>query len=271
MKQRNPVPVLAAQLATNSMSRERQSLGMTAVCQAVMPFRSVVLALLTVFAACSGRATADEEEKPVPPEEPSLGRPVEFERDIYPILQANCIACHNLARSESELNLEDAAKIMKGGAAGPSVIPGKPDESYLYQVAARVEEPQMPPWPNEVQAKKLTPAQVGLLRQWILEGAKAGSAASAANMQWQAINSQLNAIYAVDTDPFGRFIAAGRAGTVAIYDLLFPENVASLKDPALAGEDSSPSQTAHRDYVHAMAFHPTGQMLATSGFQVVKL
>lgn len=213
---------------------------------------------------------ADEEEKPITPEEAKLGRPVEFERDVYPILQANCIACHNLAKSESDLNLEDTAAIMKGGSAGPSIVPGKPDESYLYQVAARMEEPAMPPWPNEVQAKKLTPKQLGVLRQWILEGAKAGGVTSAANMKWQAINPELNAIYAVDTGPFGRFVAAGRAGNVTIYDLLNQDRKTSLLDPALA-ELKSPAQTAHRDYVHAAAFHPNGQMLATSGFQNIKL
>ena len=218
----------------------------------------------------SGSVLADEEEKAITPEDVKLGRPVEFERDIYPILQASCIACHNKVKSESELSLENASAIMKGGSAGPSVIPGKPEESYLYQVAARIEEPQMPPWPNEVQAKKLTSHQVGLLKQWILEGAKVGAAASAANMQWQTINSQLTAIYSVDADPFGRFVAAGRAGMVSIYDLLAQDEIASLIDPALV-KDASPSQTAHRDYVHAIAFHPEGQLLATSGFQVVKL
>ena len=32
----------------------------------------------------------------------------------------------NLAKSESDLNLEDTAAIMKGGSAGPSIVPGKP-------------------------------------------------------------------------------------------------------------------------------------------------
>ncbi|MEQ9408365.1 MAG: c-type cytochrome domain-containing protein [Fuerstiella sp.] len=217
-----------------------------------------------------GLSASADEEKAIVPEDAQLGRPVDFAKDIFPILQANCIACHNKAKAESELNLESSDAIMKGGASGEVIVPGKPDESYLYNVAARVEESFMPPWPNEVQAKKLTPREVGLLRQWIIEGAKGGATGSAANMQWQAINSQLNAVYAVDTDPFGRFVAAGRTGNVNIYDLVVPENIASLTDPALAATGSA-QQTAHRDYVHAIAFHPNGQMLATSGFQVVKL
>lgn len=229
---------------------------------------STVLLAALLGAGLSSPAAADEEA--IAPEEIKLGRPVEFERDIYPILQANCIACHNRAKSEGDLSLEDGESIMKGGSSGAVIVPGKPDESYLYNVASRKEESFMPPLPNEVQAKKLTPNQVGLLRQWITEGAKAGRTVSAANMKWQAINNQLKAIYAVDADPHGRFVVAGRAGTVSVYDLLNQDNVASLTDPALA-KDGSPSQTAHRDYVHAAAFHPEGQILATAGFQVVKI
>ncbi len=229
----------------------------------------VALSYHTFAAATSGTAFADE-ERPIEAAETKLGRPVEFDKDIFPMLQANCVACHNKAKSEGDLNLESSQAIMKGGSSGALIVPGKPDESYLYQVASRTEESFMPPWPNEVQAQKLTPAQVGLLRQWILEGAKAGEKTAATTMQWQTINNGLHAVYAVDADPFGRFVAAGRAGTVTIYDLVARENQSTLIDPALAPLQSA-SQTAHRDYVHSMAFHPSGQMIATSGFQVVKL
>ncbi|MEZ6131940.1 MAG: c-type cytochrome domain-containing protein [Planctomycetaceae bacterium] len=231
-----------------------------------MKYLAVLLLVVSVIPV----SRADE-EKPIEPAEIKLGRPVDFAKDIAPIFAANCLACHNKGKTEGELNLEGTATILKGSSSGQIVVPGKPDESYLYKVAARQEESFMPPYPNEVQARKLTPEQLGLLRQWIVEGAKAGeSATSAANMQWQSINNELTAIYAVDADPFGRFVAAGRAGTVSVYDLLAKDNVASLIDPALV-ERKSPSQTAHLDYVHSLAFHPGGQMLATSGFQVVKL
>ena len=226
------------------------------------------LSLAIASLAVNVFVTADEEA--ITPAETKLGRPVEFERDVYPILQANCIACHNKAKSEGDLSLEDGPSILKGGSSGEVIVAGKPDESYLYNVVARKEESFMPPMPNEVQAKKLTPEQLGIIRQWIIEGAKGGAGTSAANMNWQPISTELNAIYAVDADPFGRFIAAGRAGNVNVYDLLARENVSTLIDPNLT-QNGSPQQRSHRDYVHAIAFHPEGQMLATSGFQVVKL
>ena len=57
---------------------------------------------------CSSTAFADE-LKPIVPEAIALGRPVEFERDVYPILEANCIACHNVTVSEGDLILENIA------------------------------------------------------------------------------------------------------------------------------------------------------------------
>lgn len=111
------------------------------------------------FCNCLTSVTADE-EAPIVPEDPKLGRPVEFERDVYPILEANCVACHNSAVSENDLIMENSDAIMKGGSAGAAVVQGKPDESLLYKLAARTEEPVMPPMPNDVQAKKLTPLQL---------------------------------------------------------------------------------------------------------------
>ncbi len=83
-------------------------------------------------------------------------------------------ACHNAATAENQLILENAAAILKGGTAGPSIVPGKPEESLFIKVAARTAEPVMPPWPNDVQAKKLTPKELGILQQWVAEGAVGG-------------------------------------------------------------------------------------------------
>ena len=217
-----------------------------------------------------GNIVLADEERPIEAEVVQLGHPVEFERDIYPILEANCIACHNQALSESDLILEDSKAIMKGGSAGPSVVAGKPEESLLFNVAARIEEPVMPPWPNDVQAKKLTPKELGLLKQWIVEGAAGGSGVKSTVMNWQPINSQLTAIYSVDIDPNGRFIAAGRAGGVAVYDMASKTHVAHLADPVIQVPAGYP-KAAHHDFVHAIAFHPSGDLLATSGYREVKL
>jgi len=220
------------------------------------------LAILLGFAS----AIQAEDDTEIVPEEVKLDRPVEFKRDIYPILAANCLACHNRTKAESELVMETAASLIKGGSAGEAVVPGEPDESYLYMLAARSEEPVMPPMPNSVEAKPLTPKQLGLLRQWIIEGAKGEDASAGDDITWQSVNEGLTAVYSIDTDPFGRFVAAGRANKVTVYDLKAGGIIRSLTDPALEASGAS-----HRDYAHAIAFNPTGDTIATSGYQVIKL
>jgi hypothetical protein len=197
---------------------------------------------ITTFAAflCCTITNADE-FKPITPEEISLGRPVEFERDVYPILEANCIACHNVTVSEGDLILENIAAILKGGGSGPAVIPEKPDESLLYKLARRGEDPVMPPTPNDRQAKELNPQQLGILRQWIIEGAKAGAATTSKAMNWQAINPRLHGVYSLDIDNAGRFIAAGRGNHVSIYDLARRDAVGTLVDSSIVLSGSAGS------------------------------
>ncbi len=228
-----------------------------------------ITTLAAVF--CCTAAFADE-FKPITPEDIALGRPVEFERDVYPILEANCIACHNVTVSEGDLILENIAAILKGGGSGPAVIPEKPDESLLYKLARRGEDPVMPPTPNDRQAKELNPKQLGILRQWIIEGAKAGAATTVKAMNWQPINSRLHGVYSLDIDNAGRFIAAGRGNHVSIYDMARRDVVGTLVDSSIVFSGSAgPAGTAHRDYVHAIAIHPTEPIIATSGYRNVKL
>ena len=123
------------------------------------------IVLLAVLTLCvSSWQTLSADEKPaagkITPAEVKLGRPVDFNQDILPILEENCIACHNLAIAENKLSLEDLESILKGGKSGPAVVAKQPDKSLLYQVAARVKEPHMPPLPNDVSATALTPKEL---------------------------------------------------------------------------------------------------------------
>ena len=57
------------------------------------------LSALCVVSFCAGMAAAQETKdakapQAIQPAEVKLGRPVDFERDVYPILDAKCVACH---------------------------------------------------------------------------------------------------------------------------------------------------------------------------------
>ena len=44
--------------------------------------------------------------------------PVDFAKDIHPLLKRSCLACHNTTKAKAGLNLESPAAIMKGGDTG---------------------------------------------------------------------------------------------------------------------------------------------------------
>ncbi|HUG91097.1 MAG TPA: c-type cytochrome domain-containing protein, partial [Planctomycetaceae bacterium] len=242
---------------------------------------SVVLIVVCGVSVFSERLVFAEEEaaeqlQAIQPEDPQLGRPVDFEKDVVPIFDQNCVACHNVGISESKLVVEDVESLLKGGKRGASVVPGKPDESLLYQLAARGKQPLMPPMPNQMDANPLTPKELGILRQWILEGATASGEGRMRQVTFHPIPAGRHAIFSVAVSPWGRYAASGRANQILLYDLATGEEIARLTDPALDGVEHEgrpmyPGGAAHRDFVQSLAFSPDGTLLASGGFRVVKL
>jgi WD40 repeat protein len=237
--------------------------------------RSLTFVLLSVFIAAPALAADEKSSKPIEPEKVSLGRPVSFEKDIRDIFELNCVACHYEGGAESRLVLEDAAAMIKGGKRGAGIVPGKPDESLIYLVAARKKAPHMPPLPNKVEAAALTPKELGVLRQWIIEGSQSDGTSTGTEVNWQPIPSGMNASYAVALSPWADNVAASRANQLSILGVHTGDEV-KLLDPNLLTiklEDQAmyPGGAAHRDFVHSVAFHPNGRMLASGGFRVVKL
>jgi hypothetical protein len=87
-----------------------------------------------------------------------------FQDDVRPLLQARCARCHGEKPRKADLNLTTAAGILRGGESGPAVVPGKPDDSPLYD---KVRSGKMPPGKKD----RLSTAEVDTLRRWIAAGA----------------------------------------------------------------------------------------------------
>lgn len=94
--------------------------------------------------------------------------PLQYNRDIRPILADNCFACHGAdsAAREADLRLDQRDAALDFGA----IVPGEPEESELL---ARVisDDPDLVMPPAETK-KQLTGEQKELLRRWITEGAE---------------------------------------------------------------------------------------------------
>jgi Protein of unknown function (DUF1553)/Protein of unknown function (DUF1549)/Planctomycete cytochrome C len=88
-----------------------------------------------------------------------------LERDVMPILKARCLKCHSPLVSKGKLNLSSVRSLARGGKNGPVIVPGKLDESTLWE---QISENEMPPEPEE----PLSADEKGLLRRWIEQGAK---------------------------------------------------------------------------------------------------
>jgi hypothetical protein len=92
-----------------------------------------------------------------------------FFREVKPVLQQNCVVCHNGALPPPAINLrhrEAAFRKLPNGKA--YIVPGKPDESLLITAVSRMgTHPKMMPR-TEV---SLTDDQIGMLREWIEDGA----------------------------------------------------------------------------------------------------
>ena len=93
--------------------------------------------------------------------------PVDYERQIKPVLKARCYSCHGALKQESGLRLDTGALIRKGGENGAGLAALKPGDSQLLKRVAHQDESQrMPP-----EGKPLSDDQIKLIRNWIAEGA----------------------------------------------------------------------------------------------------
>jgi hypothetical protein len=94
---------------------------------------------------------------------------VVFSRDIRPILNQNCVACHGGVRQRNDVSFIYREEALGHGKSGkPVIIPGDPDHSELMiRVLSYDAEDHMP-----YHGPRLSDQQVALLRRWIKEGAQ---------------------------------------------------------------------------------------------------
>ena len=212
------------------------------------------------------------EAKPITIAEVKHEGPVDFEKEILPVLRRSCLACHNAKDAESDLVRETPQTIAKGGASGAAVVPKDGANSALLKVAAHLEDPVMPPADNDRGAKNLTPEELGLLKLWIDQGATGEVTGSGGPVVWQPLPPGVNPIYAVAISPRGNYAAAGRANQIFLYNVVTKQEIGRLTDPALLqqGVYDKPG-VAHLDLVQSLAFSPDGERLASGGFRTAKI
>ena len=86
---------------------------------------------------------------------------------VEPILQANCVGCHNAARHPEEVDLSSYKAVMTSGRGGSIVMAGYPEKSKLIQYVEGSKKPRMP-----FRKAKLSNQKIHMLKKWIADGAK---------------------------------------------------------------------------------------------------
>jgi len=94
---------------------------------------------------------------------------VEFENDILPILEENCLDCHGPDKQKSGFRIDQRALMLKGGDTGiATLVPGDWQASYLMEVVTHLDEDMaMPP-----KGDPLPESDIELLKQWVNAGAE---------------------------------------------------------------------------------------------------
>jgi len=122
--------------------------------------RGVPLAILAVRLGLGIAAAADAAPEAALP-------PLDFNRDIRPILSENCFYCHGQDgnKRQADLRLDDRAAAIEAGA----VVPGDPGASVvLERIHSTDADVVMPPPTSN---RRLSDDQKQLLDRWIREGA----------------------------------------------------------------------------------------------------
>ncbi len=86
-----------------------------------------------------------------------------FETKIAPLLAQNCLDCHDSASKKGRLDLSRKVSAMAGGESGKVIVPGKANESLLWE---QIESGDMPP-----KGEPLSALEKQQLREWINNGA----------------------------------------------------------------------------------------------------
>jgi len=98
--------------------------------------------------------------------------PVDFSRDVLPILSDNCFQCHGPDQNtrEADLRLDEKDSTLR--TEEPIVVPGQSGKSELFRRLVSTDSDEVMPPADSL--RKLTAKQIDVLKRWIDEGATWG-------------------------------------------------------------------------------------------------
>jgi hypothetical protein len=119
-----------------------------------------------------------------------------FDGAILPILNHNCISCHNPKNMKGELDLTSAIGLLAGGKEGKIINHGNADNSKLFSrlMLSKEDEEHMPP-KEKRQPRK---AEIELIKAWIESGGSMDQTLGESKVS----NSLISQFFAKEEIPF---------------------------------------------------------------------
>ncbi len=222
----------------------------------------------------------------------------DYERDVAPILQKYCAGCHNPDDHEGKLSVESFDDLQKGGEHGTVVLAGDPGTSRMIRYVTGAAEPKMPPKDKPQPSAE----QIAVLKAWVEAGAQgpAGKEPDRTKLTVPMIAAKpglADPITALDWSADGQSIAVARFGSVELRSATDPKPSLTLLGqpgkvtalhfvtgtsliiasgvPGLYGQADLWDLTqnkptfefrGHRDVMYDAELSPTGELLATCGY-----
>jgi len=100
---------------------------------------------------------------------PVQAQSVGFLKEVAPILQEYCFACHDARRKNGKYDMTTYEKLMLGGVNGEAIAAGKPTESDFHDLIVTDAARRMPP---RDKGEAVPAAKAALVAKWIEQGAK---------------------------------------------------------------------------------------------------
>ncbi len=120
--------------------------------------------VLFLSATAVGQTSAEPAMTPaVSPSEPAP--PLNFARDVFPILQKYCLECHGPEKQEEDFRVDQSDVLLNEDF----IAPGDGANSRLYEVLVSVDDDHMPPPEEKIQVPE---QDIATIKTWIDQGAK---------------------------------------------------------------------------------------------------
>ena len=174
----------------------------------------------------------------------AAAEPVSYSRDVTPILERSCVACHQPSKLKGGLDVTSFRSIAAGGKHGPVLTARAVATSRLIR-QVQGPKPEMPP-----EGAPLSAAEIRVLERWIEEGASddtpVGGPRALAPIRYQA----RPILTALAWSPDGRWIAVPGRGEVLVFAVDGLELKHRLRGAAAR--------------IESLAFSPDGSRLAAA-------